>query len=159
MVYPALLPLLPLMSTLRLPVVHWTDAPHGRFKWTHPLRGKTKSGFCACAITFQTCSTTNCCVITQKLAAVRYLATEASRHAFDTMLKFCLKFAKAWQTFCTKALYELLSAFQAKFLNIYRTKQTFPAKCTWCIITQWETTLTPTDDIHFSVNVTCAEST
>ena len=27
--------------------------PH-RFKWTHPFRGKTKSGFCACAITFRT---------------------------------------------------------------------------------------------------------
>ena len=24
-----------------------------RFKWTHPFRRKTKSGFCACAITFQ----------------------------------------------------------------------------------------------------------
>ena len=27
--------------------------PH-RFKWTHPFWGKTKSGFCACAITFRT---------------------------------------------------------------------------------------------------------
>jgi len=27
--------------------------PH-RFKWTHPFGGKTKSGFCACAITFRT---------------------------------------------------------------------------------------------------------
>jgi hypothetical protein len=40
--------------------------PH-RFKWTRPLRRKTKSGFCACAITFQTQSTDNkpavvCCV-------------------------------------------------------------------------------------------------
>jgi len=26
----------------------------GRFKWTYPFRWKTKSGFCACAITFQT---------------------------------------------------------------------------------------------------------
>ena len=25
-----------------------------RFKWTRPFRQKTKSGFCACAITFQT---------------------------------------------------------------------------------------------------------
>jgi len=29
-----------------------------RFKWTHPFRQKTKSGFCACAITFQLASTT-----------------------------------------------------------------------------------------------------
>ena len=28
-----------------------------RFKWTRPFRGKTKSGFFACAITFQTQST------------------------------------------------------------------------------------------------------
>ena len=27
--------------------------PH-RFKWTSPFRGKTKSGFCACALTFRT---------------------------------------------------------------------------------------------------------
>jgi len=28
-----------------------------RFKWTRPFRRKTKSGFCACATTFQTQST------------------------------------------------------------------------------------------------------
>ena len=28
-----------------------------RFKWTRPFRWKTKSGFCACAITFRTCYT------------------------------------------------------------------------------------------------------
>ena len=50
MVYPALLKL---MRTPRLPAVDWTDAPH-RFKWTRPFRGKKKSGFCACAITFRT---------------------------------------------------------------------------------------------------------
>jgi hypothetical protein len=30
-----------------------------RFKWNFPFRRKTKSGFCACAITFQTQSTSN----------------------------------------------------------------------------------------------------
>jgi hypothetical protein len=30
---------------------------HRRFKWTRPFGRKTKSGFCACAITFQTQST------------------------------------------------------------------------------------------------------
>jgi hypothetical protein len=29
-----------------------------QFKWTRPFRRKTKSGFCGCAITFQTLSTT-----------------------------------------------------------------------------------------------------
>jgi len=28
-----------------------------RFKWTRPFHRRTKSGFCACAITFQTQST------------------------------------------------------------------------------------------------------
>jgi len=41
------------MRTPRLPVVDWTDAP-SRFKWTRLFRRKTKSGFWACAITFQT---------------------------------------------------------------------------------------------------------
>jgi hypothetical protein len=49
MVYPALLPLI---RTPRLPVVDWSDAPR-RFKWTRPFRRKTKSVFCAYAITFQ----------------------------------------------------------------------------------------------------------
>ena len=31
-----------------------------RFKWTRPFRRKTKSGFCACAITFQTRCTIGC---------------------------------------------------------------------------------------------------
>ena len=54
LVYPALLKL---MRTPRLPAVDWTDDPH-RFKWTRPFRGKTKSGFWACAITFRTRYTT-----------------------------------------------------------------------------------------------------
>ena len=31
--------------------------PTSRFKWTRPFRRKTKSGFCACAVTFQMQST------------------------------------------------------------------------------------------------------
>jgi hypothetical protein len=50
MVYPALLPL---MRTTRLLVVDWTDAPSW-FRGTRPFRRKTKSGFCACVVTFQT---------------------------------------------------------------------------------------------------------
>jgi len=44
------------MHTPRLPVVDWTNAPC-RYNWTRPFRRKTKSSFCACAITFQTQST------------------------------------------------------------------------------------------------------
>ena len=39
--------------------------PH-RFKWTRPFRGKTKSGFCACAIRFRTSyitAVTVCCYV------------------------------------------------------------------------------------------------
>ena len=42
MVHPALLPL---MRTPRLPVVDWTDAPTGRFKWTRPFRVKDQIWF------------------------------------------------------------------------------------------------------------------
>ena len=35
-----------------------------RFKWTRPFRRRKKSGFCACAITFQTQSTTPICMFT-----------------------------------------------------------------------------------------------
>jgi len=41
------------MLTPQLPVVDWTDASR-RFKWNCPFCQKTKSGFRACAITFQT---------------------------------------------------------------------------------------------------------
>ena len=36
----------------------WLKWHPRRFKWTRPFRRKTKSGFCACAITFQMQSTT-----------------------------------------------------------------------------------------------------
>jgi len=36
--------------------LNWPPPPR-RFKWTRPFRRKTKSGFCVCAITFQTQST------------------------------------------------------------------------------------------------------
>ena len=39
-----------------------------RFKRTRPFHWKTKSGFCGCAITFQTCSTTELKVTCWKLA-------------------------------------------------------------------------------------------
>jgi len=42
------------MRTPRLPIANWR---HRQFKWTRPFRRKTKPGFCACAITFQTQST------------------------------------------------------------------------------------------------------
>ena len=73
MVYPILLPLLPLMCTSQLPVVDWTDTP-GRFKWTRPFCWKTKSGFCACAITFETCSA-DICLSTVGFTAISWICS------------------------------------------------------------------------------------
>jgi hypothetical protein len=51
------------VSSITTADAHTSDAnsqlnwcPH-RFKWTRPFHRKTKSGFCACAITFQLAST------------------------------------------------------------------------------------------------------
>ena len=54
--------ILPLMCTPRLPTVGWNDAPR-RFKWTRPFSRKTKSGFCAYAITFKLASTYCMCTL------------------------------------------------------------------------------------------------
>ena len=43
-----------------------------RFKWTRPFRRKRKSGFCACAITFQMRSTYWWHAVTQLVEALRY---------------------------------------------------------------------------------------
>jgi hypothetical protein len=42
-----------------------------RFKWAHPFCRKTKSGFCACAITFQLASTTSLVLDIEILTVVR----------------------------------------------------------------------------------------
>jgi len=60
MVYPALLLL---MRTPRLPVVDWTDAPPADLNGLVRFARKTNSGFCACAITFQTQSKILNCVL------------------------------------------------------------------------------------------------
>jgi hypothetical protein len=49
----------PLRRPRRLQMVDRTAAPR-RFKWTRPFHRKTKSGFCACAITFQLAYTLCC---------------------------------------------------------------------------------------------------
>ena len=48
-----------------------------RFKWTRPFRRKTKSGFCACTITFQTQSTSHedlrTCILLTTVRNISYL--------------------------------------------------------------------------------------
>jgi hypothetical protein len=50
-----------------------------RFKWTRPFRWKTKSGFCACAITFQTQSTRLNDVTSQKITIFRIMAVRTAK--------------------------------------------------------------------------------
>jgi len=64
------------VSSITIADVHTSAAssrlnwrPH-HFKWTHPFRQKTKSGFCTCAITFQMQSTMWPC---QNLPKLRWL--------------------------------------------------------------------------------------
>jgi len=83
MMYPALLPLLPLMRTPRLPVVDWIDAP-ADLNWLARF-AERQSGFCACAITFQKKSTCNEAIIqytalfffSQEIAAGRFVCIVA----------------------------------------------------------------------------------
>jgi len=57
MVYPALLPTIKADAHTSAASSRLNWCPR-RFKWTRPFRQKTKSGFCACAITFQLASNT-----------------------------------------------------------------------------------------------------
>jgi hypothetical protein len=41
-----------------------------QFKWTRPFRRKTKSGFCACSVTFQTQSTMNLRCLTKRVSPI-----------------------------------------------------------------------------------------
>jgi len=51
-----------------------------RFKWTRPFRRKTKSDFCACAVTFQLASTSICyCHIELHIVAVASSSRVANR--------------------------------------------------------------------------------
>jgi len=47
-----------------------------RFKWTRPFRRKTKSGFCACAITFQLASTYSSLCLNIKLHSRLFSGSE-----------------------------------------------------------------------------------
>jgi len=62
-----------------------------RFKWTRPFRRKTKSGFCACAITFK------CSLHTSqegKFQSPKRLFVLILRHKFYDSFLFCTKFVE-----------------------------------------------------------------
>jgi hypothetical protein len=56
-----------------------------RLKWTRPFRRKTKSGFCACAITFQTQSTNHYFLFIQE-----YQCTDTYRVAPEISYRFII---------------------------------------------------------------------
>ena len=74
----------------------------GRFKWTRPFRRKTKSGFCACAITFQTQSTKNEITVGWRNCVMNRTAGEAG------MIK-CREKLNSW--FQTFAVFWMLYSF------------------------------------------------
>ena len=78
-----------------------------RFKWNSPFRRKTKSGFCACAITFQTQSTVrissrgSCCVSDQTSlfrcpAVFMYRVTYSVRHVSTLNFALSLVITCVW---------------------------------------------------------------
>ena len=77
MLYPSLLPL---MRTPRLPAVDWIDSP-ADLNGLVPFRRKTNSGFCACAIRFQT-SCTNSTLASDNKYLSHHLFSKDSLHIY-----------------------------------------------------------------------------
>jgi hypothetical protein len=74
-----------------------------RFKWTRPFRRKTKSGFCACAITFQTRSLTDeetryihCTQTSTNMATLRFVEFITVKHI---NLCFCALHTRSLQDY------------------------------------------------------------
>jgi len=64
------------------------------FKWTRPSRQKTKSGFCACAITFQTQSTTFFWDVSKFYSSTRHHIREKTHlcsHYYEIVISHNLK--------------------------------------------------------------------
>jgi hypothetical protein len=96
-----------LMPTPRLRVVDCTDALR-QFKWTRPFRRKTKCGFCACTITFQTQSTQLPTFRGDidpifKGKAVQFIETGKSNFC-DRKMKLSVKFLEQSVTWCGTAI-------------------------------------------------------
>jgi hypothetical protein len=69
-----------------------------RFKWTRPFRRKTKSGFCACAITFQLASTTGISFGSSRLFSVSFASLKRTpRYDFDQCTYWLISW---WSVLC-----------------------------------------------------------
>jgi len=71
------------------PASSWLYWRPRRFKRTRPFRRKTKSGFCACAITFQTQSTTN--PLLQHSSSTMLLQNQLGKSKFFSTLQTLLR--------------------------------------------------------------------
>ena len=76
-----------------------------RLKWTRPFRGKTNSGFCACAITFQTPCAFYIRLLTATTVHVPVNNYCALSHSFP------ITFASPYYCILLLSLYSLLSLF------------------------------------------------
>ena len=66
-----------------------------RFKWTRPFRRKTKSGFCACAVTFQTHYT---CILCCSSWWMQFSAANCHRfHVGPNLPFFCVSGWRFWE--------------------------------------------------------------
>ena len=107
-----------------------------RFKWTRPFRRKTKTGFCACAITFQTQSTTHylrgqCWLtnITKEIVAFRNFA-DASKGAGNLILFTLFSVAcSSWEVY----LLSLFILLQNRIMQCER----FQRQESWSVLYCW----------------------
>jgi hypothetical protein len=104
----------------------WLNWRPLRFKWTHTFRRKTKSDFCACAITFQTqytdsvCSGIRCCVVRDGLLN-RYIYWSKNNGYVS------LKVRKNLLRFCTDVNVKQFSfVFCGRFYDLRRQ-----SNCRW----------------------------
>ena len=85
--------------------------PH-RFKWTRPFRGKTKSGFCACAITFRT-SYTHVCGNLERFSVILLVALLDRRHRLSG--RSCDRVSRhrlSWNFLILKQVLKLFVSFE-----------------------------------------------
>ena len=103
--------------------------PPGRFKWTRPFLRNTNSGFCACAITFQTQST----YLLQYMSAILMVSSEIAVNPWIFNLRHShgLQF-KSW-TVSRAILYARFLAHTAKICTNF-SKQTISFRQTYFAI-------------------------
>ena len=77
-----------------------------QFIWTRPFRRKTKSGFCACAITFQTHSTSQQAIVTYRVRTLKNMHTHITSLQTHNL---------ACPSYCSYSLQEIKSMHWRRF--------------------------------------------